>query len=218
MQGFVEARVFDAKGLGDEPFLAACREKRLEAFLQTLPLVQHAKPQSNLLFDMWAATTFARAFPGVPGLPSYWYHGSLTGQGAFATVLLRTTATEPSYTESSGTGASPVSPGVDTVDTTYGGKRFIEDDAEAHRIYKDPDGREVLWFVSRFLWLPSQGNLVDIKSFSARWSENADSTASEQRGFVSRIRFKDSGGVPITLQKSLAQSLLIEYRYRLIAV
>ena len=212
IHGRARAHLFNAEGIGDEPFLEAMRQKRLMAFLKTLDRKLFLKT-NNLLMDMWSAKIFQDVWygQGVPNLPAYWYYAG--GTRGMCCVYLSTQSAEPTLTEpTSGTVYGNFAATGDACDTTHSAKRFFEDDAEQHQIYVNPDGRESIIWLNRFLWLPSQGNLSTIRSLTIQWCDDADSiTTSLQRGKVGRVRFKDGGGNPVTFDKTSIQALLVEY-------
>lgn len=218
IQGRARAHLFNAEGIGDEPFLEAMRQKRLRDFLKTLDRKLFLKT-NNLLMDMWSAKIFQDVWngQGVPQLANYWYYSG--GAAGVSGVYLSNQSSEPTLTEpSSGTVYGNWTAIGNSVDGTYAAKRFFEDDSEAHQIFVNPDGRESIIFLSRFLWLPSQGNLSTIRSLTIHWSEDADDlTAGHQRGKVGRVRFKDGGGNPVTFDKTSSQALLVEYEQEWIA-
>jgi hypothetical protein len=215
IEGLVEARVFDAEGLGDKPFVMAMEEGRLPALLASLPVAQEAPKRHNLVFDRFPMQLLFGMFTGMPNTPNYWYQhvSSNIGSAILASICLLDLTTTPSYTEWTTTTSVAPSGVPNSVNTTYGGKRFLEDHSEPHRIFKDPDGRNAIHLVERFLWLPSQGDLADINSVGAYWCTNGDIATGDQRGGVTRHRLKDSGGSPTTLQKNTNQSLLVEYEF-----
>jgi hypothetical protein len=220
-EGRCTVKVFDAKGLGDEPFLQALRDKRVLQLLKSLDVIQRSKT-CNLIMDMFVGSLYYRTWSGC-GAPNhggnYWVNGTLAGQATLATVILLNLSTEPTLTEPSNTTTygTPHTWHGSNVSTSYAGKRFIEDDSEAHQIYVNPDGRESIVFLSRFLWLPSQGNLVNIRSVACGHAEDGDSTGSSQRGLTARVRLKDDGGNPITMGKTSDQALLVEYEHEFVS-
>jgi hypothetical protein len=219
IQGHAKAQLFNAEGLGDAPFLEAMRQKRLNEFLKTLPR-ELCVESDNLIMDMFAAILFRNVWhgQGVPDLANYWNDGVMGG-GGISGVYLSTQSSEPSVDEPpAGTAYGGFSANGNACDSTYSGKEFFEGDSEKHQMIVNPDGRESIIFLSRFLWLPSEGNLSTIRSLTIHWSSDADNNlAATRQGKIGRVRFKDGGGNPVTFDKSSTQALLVEYEQEWIA-
>ena len=219
MQGFFKATVHDASHLGktpeemDCPYLEAIKAGRLMEFLAELPVVQKVKTQ-NQVFNTLPAF-LGRSVWGMPNLGSGFVANDDDG---LAFMELSVLTTEPTYTEYS-TVADTYAHSFDedsvgAVFTLW--KRFIEDHSEPHRIWIDQGGREGYYFRDRFLWLPSDGLMENIRGARTQYQENSDSTTDTiyKRSWLSRTRFKNSGGSPVTLEKLTTQSFLIEYILR----
>lgn len=187
----------------------------LDRLLARLPTRQRAKG-CNLINDNFAGYTHKYCFSGGAISTPYNIDG---GNAALGTILLMTNDAEPTYTEASSQYTNPNAL-TGTVQSTTAGKRFIEDDIDPHLMDADPNnnGRESILFRSRFLYLSTQANSNDIRSLGIYFSDNGNSTGTEERGRIARIRLKDSGGTPIILNKTSAQVLLIEYRFTLVTI
>lgn len=216
MQGFFRATVHDASHLGktpeemDRPFLEAIKSGTILKFLKSLPVVQQAKTK-NQIFHTLPAYLGNQVF----GMPDAWSGWNGDGSAGLGAMELTTIATEPTYTEFSNVyPTEKYNFDTSSVGETYTlWKRFIEDQSEPHRIYVDPGGREGYYFRDRFLWLPSDGLMSNIRGARTIYDEDADNAGTSYRRHsrFSRTRFKDSGGNPITLEKSTSQSFLVEY-------
>jgi hypothetical protein len=223
MHGAYEAKVFDAKGLGDGPFLRAVREGKLDHLLVGLPVKQQATGH-NLVLDNWMPSISFDTFGAVEIDSDFVATGSNTTRGPLGMVVLVSTSTEPTYTEYGGcdytVGDTYRSWPPNRVDSTYSSKRFIEDRAESATVVETEPGREAVRLVERFLWLPSQGNLSNIRSLEVWWMKDQDEglgTTYVRMAKVCRARLKD-GGVPVTLSKTTDEALLIQYTFTLVGV
>jgi len=214
MQGFFKATVHDASGLGstpeemDRPYLEAIEEGRLSEFLDTLPRVQHVE-MPNQIFHTMPACLGNQVF-GMPGLN---FDGGVNS--AIGHIELNVLTTEPTYTEYStivrNEGYDLDSDSVNADHTLW--KKLIEGSSEPHRIWVDPSGREGYYYRDRWLWLPSDGLMENIRGARSHWQEDGDGASSlfTDRSWMSRARFKNSGGFPITMEKDVNQSFLLEW-------
>lgn len=218
IQGRCRATALDAKGLGDAPFLRAASQGRLREFLNSLPVAERSAKVENLVLDNYAGQMFFQIWRdyGCPTPESNWHEGETT-MGLFAIVNLSNDSTEPSYQEFSGTIYAGMHAVSNSVDATYGSKRFVEDDVDAFDLAVHTDGREAIVHTARFLWLPSQGTLSDIRSVACWWGHDADNVGTNRRIQMTRVRLKDSGGNPITMGKTANQALLVEYEHEFVS-
>ena len=216
MQGYFDVQTKDLGGLRDNDLLAMMSPDgkvtpELARLVDGLPTVQHARGK-NLVSDNFAGATFKYVFSG----------GSINdpynqGNGILASILIMNTDSEPGYTDQ-----------TDQYTTIHGlsgnvgslpGKRFIEDDVEAHLIITDSGGRESILFRSRWLYLAAEAVSNDIRSLGVYHCRyGGASLSSIERGRIARIRLKDSGGSPIIINKTASQVLLIEYRFTLVSI
>jgi hypothetical protein len=229
IQGRCQATVRGRPGLTDEPFLRAKAAGRLLEFFNSLPVAQRSGKTENLAFDNFAGMFFYRTWSsyGAPQPETYWSEGAIAynGSSILKSVMLMDTSTEPSLQEFSGTYWGHISDvHGDSVDTTYAGKRFVRDDADLHDLVIHPGGRESIVFTSRFLWLPSQNidgvnGLQNIRSVGYFWGSTSNQGASgdSRHVMMGRVRLKDSGGTPITMDKTPNQALLIEYEFEFVS-
>lgn len=212
MQGHFEATVIDDLGLGDAPFLEAIKNQDIDGLLKRHPIVAKASTP-NQVFQPIVQQILSAIF-GIPTVGT-------TGNGA-SIVVLSELSTEPAYTDFSGTSYTDMDwlSGTGADDWSHPSshhRRFWTDRSEPTLIWTDPD-REGYYYRDRFLWLPSHGVYTNIRSIMAYGNDNANqnnTVNNYQYWRMSRTRLKDSGGNPITLQKSASQGFLVEYIIRL---
>lgn len=216
MQGYFDVKTKDLGGLSDDDLLAMMSPEgkvtpELAKLLDGLPTVQHAQGK-NLVSDNFASSSFKYCFSG--GTIDNPYN---QGNGILATILIMNTDSEPAYTDATNqyTTMHGLTGGVGSLP----GKRFIEDDVEAHLIVTDSGGRESILFRSRWMYLAAEAVSNDIRSLGVYHCRyGGSSTSSIERGRIARIRLKDSGGNPIIINKTASQVLLIEYRFTLVSI
>jgi hypothetical protein len=218
MKGIFHAMVIDDLGKGDAPFLEALKNQDIDGLLDRHPVVAEAKSE-NQVYQTVVQWFMSQLF----GLPEI---GVMDGavDGGLRYVTLSQKATEPAYDDYSGTFfwrddaiAGDSAEGPWALSSYLYAKRFINDVSESTRVWTDPD-REGYYYRDRFLWLPSHGVFTDIRSIYALGSREPNwtpSTSSNDHFYASRTRLKDSGGNPITLQKSASQGFLVEYVIKL---
>lgn len=214
MQGHFDVFVQDATGLSDTDFLIAEREGRLRDLIDTLPVVQKAGGKNQvtqMLPICMMRKDFGHGFPN----GSYPMEGS-SGFPFFNITILSTTS-EPDYADWYGAyvNAHSVADSVDTANTN--GKRFVRDAVETI-VGTDPNGRESVWHRNRWVYLPSHVVSSEIRSVGVYWSEQDARDNSSDRGLMARVRMKDSGGNPITLNKTAFQALTIQYTFTLVSL
>jgi hypothetical protein len=197
-----------------------------------LPIKQKAEGH-NLVIHNWMPSISFDVFGAAAIDGDFTINSTDATRGPLAFMALTTNSTEVAYTEYIGaqrcdSAAQGVATIVsDRVDANYAFKRFIEDRSEASSIIETEPGREAIRIIERFLWLPSQGNLSNIRSFEVWWSSDEDYPSGAYTwasGYptlgiaeVCRTRLKD-GGVPVTLTKSSDEALLFQYTFTLVAV
>jgi hypothetical protein len=102
------------------------------------------------------------------------------------------------------------------VNTGNAGKRFVAHDMEV-LVDVEPNGREGIFMRERWLYLPSQVVSNEIRCVGVFWCENI-TDGNDERGRIGRVRMKDAGGNPVTLNKSSSQTLLIQYTFTLVSL
>lgn len=212
MQGHFDIFVQDAKGLRDEDFLRAEREGRLRDLVKSLPIDQEAHTD-NLVLDMYPICMMRRVIGH--GFPSGPYPMERGTGIPFYSICLLSLATEPEYIEWY-SGYWSLHNMSYTVNSVNAGKRFVVHDMDL-LVDVEPTGREGIFIKERWLYLPSQAVSNEIRSVGAYWCENI-TDGNDERGQLARVRMKDAGGNPITLNKSASQTLLIQYTFTLVSL
>lgn len=221
-QGRLKTTLFDSGKLRDVDFDEAIAQKEISPLLYSLePRLE--LEQRNQLFDHFVPYLFYHggwSGAGAPVNPFYVSNGA--GHTYFGFVFPSTYTSEPTYTEYSGVPSRydliHIMPGY--VDGTAGAKWFIRDQIDPWYVWSDPSGQERLYFRQRWLWLPSQAVSSNINSLDIYFIDRAD----EVDGYDSyksrsgRVRFKDNGGTPVTINKTSAQVLLLEYTWSILSV
>jgi hypothetical protein len=213
-----DCKLFDSGRLTDRDFEHAIRERVIVDLLGDLPLVQkcHGK---NLVGDQFPPFSFYNHMSGAGG--GEW---EVDGGTFLAYMALMNLDTEVSYTEGQN-GSYWHASGNVRLDYSYrtptdgtGMKRFEEDQIEQWTIWSDAGGREAINFRNRWLFLPTQAVASDIKSIGIFYSDNPTSFGDAfEYASIGRIRLKDSGGNPITINKTSHQVFLVEYTFRLVS-
>lgn len=221
-QGRLKTTLLDSGPMVDADFDRAIREGRAMELLGELDR-RLELDQSNLIFDHFVPWCYYRcgwSSAGAPPDPFQEWSGS--GASYFSFIILTTYTSEPSYTEYNGSVNyyDPIHTMPGTVDSSAGAKRFVNDQIEAWDLSSAADGREQLTFRNRWLYLPSQAVSSNINSLDIYFNRDCtDVTAyAEDKSRSGRIRFKDSGGNPITINKSSNQVLLLEYNWSMISL
>lgn len=218
-QGRLKTTLLGAGGLKDEDFNHAIREGKVDGVLSDLdPHLELEQP--NMIHDNFVPYMYYRAGWSSAGAPPNYYNG-WTGGGAswFAFVVLLNYTSEPTYTEAAGNEGYydnfHLMAGRVTDDA---GKRFVIDQIEAWQVWCEASGREQIFFRNRWLYLPSQAVSASINCLGIYFWEDLYTTYSRRKQRSGRIRFKDSGGNPITINKNSNQVLLLEYNWSLVSV
>lgn len=216
MQGHFNAMVIDDLGLGDAPFLEAIKNQDIDGLLKRHPVVARAATP-NQVFQPLVQSLLYWIF----GLPSTYSNFGSIGTAGMSRVCLTQQSTEPSFEDYTGgyNWSDPTTAANDEWSHAANQfRRFDEDKSEPTRVWIDPE-REGYYFRDRFLWLPSDGAFTNIRSIACYGGEDADhgyeSYYSVYQWKCSRTRLKDSGGSPITLQKTASQGFLVEYTVKL---
>lgn len=211
MRGEFNLQVRDAGGLRDEDFIAARKEGCLEALLKGLSIDQEMQVRNKINDQMARGilkVVFAHGFAG--GFPF-----------DSATVLLMhivlTTYTSEIDYDSYWTYYGSINTATGSANTSSGGRAFIRDDI-GDKHWSDTSGKEELYFRSRFLWLPSQGNSNNIRAIDIYGGETVDYNSND-KFVVGRVLLKDKDtGNPVVVVKNINQVLTLEYTYSLISI
>lgn len=224
IQGFYKAAVHEAGHLGSTPeerdaqFLAAIKDGTIMDFLDSLPKVDEADTP-NLTIQMFPAWLMFLMFNAPETNLEMSSAGTDVGVRG---VSLSTQSSEPTYTEESTvSGYQSTGPWFSANDAigSYGGqRRLLVDNIEPHRIWTDEGGREGVYFRTRHIWLPSYGAMSDIRGALTQFGNDPDHSNNNLAGRwarAGRTRFKDSGGNPVTLNKTVNQSFFLEHTIKL---
>lgn len=227
MNGMFDLKLINNRGKDDKFFQDAIDGGYIMEALGDFPVLRHLPEQQNMIFDNYADAMMRLCLSG-PAVAHGWWDetwADTTNNAALSRICLVSTSSLPSYTEDQSSNSyqsylhNDHTP--DTVNTSSGGKRFIEDDITAPTIWSDT-AREAIHFRNRFLWLPSQGNSNNIKSISIHAQRDADlslttSGSTKYGAKIGRVRLRDANGVLTTLNKTSSNSLLVEYTFTLVS-
>ena len=207
---FYSVMVHDAEGKGDQPYLDAIAESKLDELLATRKIIQQGQGH-NLILDSWVANNLWHFFPDAPDVPNELDLGAVGVQATMSNVSLLTTDSEPTYQEYSRSSCANLTNVSGQVASNVT-KRVWNNISELPVNYTVADGREAIAIELRYLWLPSNGDYVNIRSAAMFHRSDADLTSSGTTWCairVSRVRFKDSVGDPVTYNKTENQSFLL---------
>lgn len=216
MLGHFDVQLKHAGGLDDAAILAAIRRGEIGKVLADMPTEQHARAR-NLVFDNFAGYTFFHVFFGPTCANPF--NVNPGGNAVLGSVCVTNKDDDPSYTESwnAYTGIHNI---TGSVNTSNAGKRFVEDGINDHQQTADPDntGRESILYREQWLYLPSQVISNVIKSITIGFSDNGDTTGSEDRALTARVRLKDSKGRKVAISKTAKHVLLVQYDFTLVTI
>ena len=212
MQGHFDIYLQDAQGLKDEDFILARQEGRLNSLLKELPVDEEVHC-GNQVTHMYPIAIWREAMNH--GFPSGAYPMERGAGVPFYNITILSDTSEPAYTDWWG-GYNTLHNQPYSVNTGNAGKRFVAHDEEL-LVDVGADGRESVFLRERWLYLPSQVVSNEIRSVGVYWCENI-TDGNDERGLVARVRMKNAGGQPITLNKSSSQTLLIQYTFTLVAL
>jgi len=207
MEGHFKISLLNSKGLNDNDFIVAKKNNKVLDLINSLELKENII-HSNLVLQTLPHWFFHSAMGG-PRLPSGFEYSVYTTSG-LGSICLLSTDTEPDYDIPYTYIYADVHSVSDSVDTSHGGKLFIEDNianSETNLIFT----RESIFLRNKFLYLPNEAISSNIKSIGVYWCSIVDSSTSHNRGLFARIRLKDSDGNNTTIVKTADEVLLVEY-------
>lgn len=214
MQGHFDIWRKEARGLGDEDFLASMKDGSIDELLASLD-TSYALRQKNQVHDAFSLMVYRLVFGRFPN--GFGQHIHSQKIYPFVTVALQTESSEPTYYHH-----WSISANYDAVQWLIGAgssgvKFFVTGNVDTTRVLTDTDGVEALHLKERWLWLPSQGVSSQIRSVGI-FGAHSNTTGGAYRSATARIRLKDASGFPITLNKTSSQVLLLQYTFTLYAL
>ncbi len=209
MNGHFKISLLNSKGLKDEDFIIAKKNNKIFDLINSLESKKNIA-HGNMITQILPAWVFYAAMGGLRPPTPYFYEATTAAGLSF--ICLLSTDSEPSYDVTFSTNYSNLHNVTDSVDTTYGAKRFIEDDISDSDCDLNST-RESLFFRSSFLYLPNEAISSNIKSIGVFWARDADCLPYNYTnwGPFARIRLKDSDGNNTTIVKTADEVLLVEY-------
>lgn len=217
MQGHFDLQMLHTPGLTQELLDAVRKEggdPAVEKYLRRFS-VDNEWHTDNLIFKTSPSYLFYQALSN-PG------HYFATGYGwsvpsMFCWIALTRTSTEPTYTGEVYTADFGWDSTPDMVVSPSGHKAFINHCIITPDFKSDPNGREAIYAKFKWLYLPGEATASDIRSITIYSSCRFDYTVNNGyacgSGRIARVRIKDSGGNPVTINKATNKSLLIEYTF-----
>jgi|MudIll2142460700_1097286.scaffolds.fasta_scaffold00022_32 hypothetical protein len=172
-------------------------------------------------------------FQGHPGYlyyyamnaPSMYYSLNYASSvNAFYWVALTSSSTEPSYAT---VGTEHVWTGNIAPDSLpnllggSGGRKTFNQTIVDRDVKSDAGGREAIYAKFKWLYLPGECTSDQIKSIDVFYCcriEDPSYYGGVGHARVARVRIKDSGGNPVTINKLATKSLLIEYTHTLVSL
>jgi hypothetical protein len=215
MQGHFELTLLDAAGYTEQDFQRARKKGHLDALLARLVVDQKCEARNKILHGL-VANLFQSAGFGGGDITNPYDHA--TTHAALGFICLLTTTSEPTYTDTTNQSIS-IHNVTGTVESTTAGRRFLSDQIVDHSIYKSSDAREAIHFRSKWLYAPGQATSSNINSVGVYFRQQAQSNPPDgyANGITARVRIKDSGGNPVTLNKTATKVLLVEYVFTLVS-
>jgi len=207
MKGHFDLRLLETPGLTPE-LVAAWRARGLDPVRELLSYEEAGRWQvDNLVFGVSPSYLYKQAWSGATA------YGPLDTRSALLKYLILTsTSAEVAYMgeETYSAGGAPPSNVPDIV-TSNAYKEFINGCFVPQEIAADPTGRDAVYGTFKFLFYPGEATSNVIRSVTlwsiAYWS------GQNYRVRVGRVRIKDSGGSPVTLDKGATQSLFVQYTF-----
>jgi hypothetical protein len=217
MNGFFNIKKFSSNGAGDDFFKSAIKDGSINNILDKLELKQEARC-SNRIFDNVAAMILDRLF-GLPDCtdPYYLYQTGVDRAAPLTFLaLLDIDSNTDSYIEDwSWTGVANL---ISNIVSSTALKSFYID-AFSSSIERNAT-RDEVYYLSRYLYLPSEAISDDIRSVGIYWRRRSSNDLGSvlTNGRVGRVRIKDLNGNNVELTKNAEEVLLFDYTFKLISV
>jgi len=214
LEGRADLTLYDSPRFRDADFQRAIREGTLDKLLGELPVAGRARGK-NMIFSWFACYSFYGLMSAGDCTDPYdGNHGGNPPCCYFGTILLNTNTSVPTYQEFNNDYVGLHQPSY-TANSGSAGKRFAYDTIETPYYKSDPSGtgREDISARHRFLYLPSEGISSSINSLGILYTGNRDATGGISRASAARLRLKNPAGIPMTINKTGNQVLLVEYTF-----
>lgn len=222
MLGHFDIALLDARPYKDEDFQVAIREGVLDQLLEKLPRDMELKNQNAI--SHWTVPYLFQMLmsgPAGPGIPFTTDNSGLVG------VCLMDLASEPTfsetYTQTLNYYNSNLWECANCIGATNAAKVVINGSIESYLLAKDTQGREAVFFRDRWLFLPSEAISPSIRSVGL-WGNSGPYNAVSfytygiTWGRFCRVRLKDSGGNPVTINKLGTQAMVVDYTFTLVSI
>ena len=224
MQGHFDIKMLHTPGLTRELIEAVRREggdPKVEKYIKQFQ--QDAQWRGdNMVFQSHASYLYYHAMSATSQYYSLQY---VLTACSFYFVCLTSASTEPSYTSTTGNEhnyTTNIRPDnwPNLLGGTGGFKTFNQTIVD-REVKSDAAGREAIYAKYKWLFLPGECTSDQIKSIEIVYTARIEDPyigGGSGHGRVARIRIKDSGGNPVTINKSATKSLLIEYTHQLVSI
>lgn len=219
MNGQFNVTLFDAGSYKDQDFVDAVREKSISKLLSELKVDLRLETQNTILHYV-VPHIFQHLMSG-PGAPSPFDNATY---GNFICMCFMSKPEEPAFTESytvyMGNYTQYVYYTSECINYPGAAKLLINDSCETYYLAKDSQGREAVIFRDRWLFLPSEVISSSIRSIGIYGNNFANATAINYAiwGRSARVRFKDPGGNPVTINKLGTQAMVVDYTFTLVSI
>jgi hypothetical protein len=218
MNGFFDIRLLNCKNYNDRDFLEAKRCGELDLLINSLSIDNEFSGR-NRIFDNASGILLDLLF----GLPRGPYDDvEYVTAAPLGFICMLKTDNEPYYTENWwGAAETTIHIVQDSANTSSAGKRFIIDELDKYDLWIEEDRDEIV-FKNNFLYLPTQCVSDEIRSIGIFWAKQADLATGGYWGSyvarIGRIRIKDGAGIPVTIEKTIDQVMLVEYVFSIVSM
>lgn len=219
MQGHFDLQMLHTPGLTRELIEAVRREggdSKVEEYLRRFQQ-EGEWHTDNLVYQIYPGYLFYNAMSATSA-----YGTAIAGSG-LSKIMLTTIASEPAYTVVNSANIYQASsydynlPDSPVPGSTSPFKMFVDDCIVAHTIASDAGGRESIYGKFKWLYLPGECTSDQIRSISI-WGSTTTIGGFSNHTRHARVRIKDSGGNPVTINKAATKSLLVEYTFTMVSL